>query len=193
MVLLAAFLLSAFLYLESSASFSVDRQTNRYVNYVKSSHDWAHHQFKYPLQDLAGLPRGKPLKLPKVQYSFTPAAYDHDPETELRRTAVRDAFSQMLGHAKEYAWLFDELTPVTLQGRTTFGGWAATLVDSLDALLIMGFWDEFKLALPAVASLDWANTTESGINVFETTIRHLGLLPSATTSSGERTSLAKGY
>lgn len=56
----------------------------------------------------------------------------------------------------------------------SFSGWAATLVDTLDTLLIMGLDDEFKLALDAIGQIDFTTTTDKSINVFETTIRYMG-------------------
>lgn len=49
------------------------------------------------------------------------------------------------GYAK-YAWGFDELMPLTQNGKNTFGGLGATIVDSLDTLWLMGLQDEFKQA-----------------------------------------------
>jgi mannosyl-oligosaccharide alpha-1,2-mannosidase len=72
-----------------------------------------------------------------------------------------------------------------------FGGWAATMVDSLDTLWIMDLKEEFREAAQAAAKLDWANTTEAGINLFETTIRHLGGLLGAYDLSGEPALLSK--
>ncbi|KAK3321264.1 glycoside hydrolase family 47 protein [Cercophora scortea] len=88
-------------------------------------------------------------------------------------------------------WLWDELAPVSGQGKNTFGGWAATLVDSLDTLWIMDLKEDFYVAAAAAAQLDWANTTETAVNLFETTIRHLGGLLGAYDLSGEKALLEK--
>lgn len=85
----------------------------------------------------------------------------------------------------------DELKPLSAGSRNTFGGWAATLIDSLDTLWIMQLEEEFEEAVAAVVELDWANTTESAVNTFETTIRHLGGLLSAYELSQEPMLLAK--
>jgi mannosyl-oligosaccharide alpha-1,2-mannosidase len=87
--------------------------------------------------------------------------------------------------------LRDELTPVSGGGKTTFGGWAATLVDSLDTLWIMDLTDDFHDAAAAAAQLDWANTTDTAANVFETTIRYLGGLLGAYDLSREPALLEK--
>lgn len=56
----------------------------------------------------------------------------------------------------------------------SFGGWAATLVDTLDTLWIMGMKDEFEEAANAAKAVGFSTTIEKFLNVFETTIRYLG-------------------
>lgn len=55
----------------------------------------------------------------------------------------------------------------------------ASLVDSLDTLWIMGMKEEFEEAVQASMAIDLGSCTTDTINVFETTIRHLGGLLSA--------------
>ena len=124
-----------------------------------------------------------------MQFDFQ--GYVHDETTKRRQDAVKSAFVRSWNSYKKHAWMQDELAPVTGGGKSTFGGWAATLVDSLDTLWIMGLEDDFKIAATASAQLDWARTTEKSINVFETTIRHLGGLLSAYDLSGEGALLEK--
>ena len=85
----------------------------------------------------------------------------------------------------------DELTPLSAGSRNTFGGWAATLIDSLDSLWIMGLKEEFHDAVEAAVTVDWANTTGTSCNLFETTIRYLGGLLSAHDLSKEPVLLEK--
>ena len=61
---------------------------------------------------------------------------------------------------------------------------AATLVDSLDTLHIMGFEKEFDEAVAAVSQIDFNRPGEEILNVFETTIRYLGGLLAAYDLSG---------
>ena len=69
--------------------------------------------------------------------------------------------------------------------RTTFGGWAATLIDSLDTLYLMGFTAEFDAAVAALDDIDFDRPAPDGLlNVFETTIRYLGGLLAAYDLSG---------
>jgi mannosyl-oligosaccharide alpha-1,2-mannosidase len=71
----------------------------------------------------------------------------------------------------------DELMPISGGSKTTFGGWGATLVDSIDALWIMDMKDEFEEAVSAVTQIDFK--PEGTVNMFETTIRYLGGLLAA--------------
>ncbi|KAM0308617.1 hypothetical protein ACHAPQ_012641, partial [Fusarium lateritium] len=58
----------------------------------------------------------------------------------------------------------DELMPISIKGKDNFGGWAATLVDSLDTLWIMGLKEEFNEAAQAAAMLNWGETHEGAVN-----------------------------
>ncbi len=54
--------------------------------------------------------------------------------------------------------MHDELTPIDGGAATTFGGWAATLVDSLDALWLMGMIDDFGEAIREVKKINFARS-----------------------------------
>ncbi|KAK5987768.1 Endoplasmic reticulum mannosyl-oligosaccharide 1,2-alpha-mannosidase [Cladobotryum mycophilum] len=157
--------------------------------FVPSSFDWStvreHHVPGY----IKPLPTEAPRILPRVQARAT--AFASSAVNENRLAAVRNAFKRSYDSYKKYAWMRDELTPITGSAKDPFGGWAATLVDSLDTLWIMGFKKEFKEAASAVGRIDWAHTEFEAANMFETTIRHLGGLLSAYDLSGEDVILRK--
>ena len=111
-----------------------------------------------------------PVQLPRIQYTFGALAYSQDE----RQSAVREAFEHSWSGYKKYAWLKDELAPASAGYRTTFSGWAATLIDSLDTLWLMGMKKEFEEAVAAIESIDFNSPSGLPINVFETTIRYLG-------------------
>ena len=103
---------------------------------------------------------------------------------------MRNTFIHAWNGYKEQAWGKDELRPILGGFKNPFCGWAATLVDSLDALWIMELYDEFELALKELDNIDFTNTEGCQINLFETTIRHLGgLLSAFDVSGGKRTIL----
>jgi mannosyl-oligosaccharide alpha-1,2-mannosidase len=64
--------------------------------------------------------------------------------------------------------------PVSGGQKDPFVGWAATLVDSLDTLYIMGMKDEFAEALTALEQIDFSKPNADRVPVFEVTIRYLG-------------------
>ncbi|ROV96866.1 hypothetical protein VPNG_09260 [Cytospora leucostoma] len=164
--------------------------TRQRLDFKPSSYNWSTAvDFFPPNLPFAVLPKGKPKPLPRVQHNFS--SKKNDKVTEQRRKAVKDVFSRSWDAYKREAWLWDELVPIAGGGKNTFGGWAATLVDCLDTLWMMELYDEFYLAAQAAVQLDWANTTETSANMFETTIRHLGGLLSAYDLSHEPALLRK--
>jgi mannosyl-oligosaccharide alpha-1,2-mannosidase len=92
---------------------------------------------------------------------------------------VKEAFLHSWNGYKKYAWLQDEVTPVTGGFTNSFGQRGATLVDTLDTLAIMGLDEEFAEAVKAVKGIDFTTSAIPRLNVFETTIRYLGGLLSA--------------
>lgn len=163
--------------------------TDSKVQFIPSSFDWFSAKEYHPVSSHTSLPSGKPKSLPRVQHTFS--SKTNDQVTEQRRQAVKDVFIRSWKAYKEQAWGYDELVPVTGGGKNTFGGWAATLVDALDTMWIMDLRDDFYEAAAYAARLDWANTSDTSANMFETTIRHLGGLLSAYDLSGEPALLEK--
>ncbi|KAK4108522.1 glycoside hydrolase family 47 protein [Canariomyces notabilis] len=159
------------------------------IQFRASSFDWTSVRQHHSVSSIRPLPTGTPIPLNRVQYGFP--EYTHDATTKKRQDAVRAAFVRCWDSYKQHAWLRDELAPVRGGGKTTFGGFAATLVDALDTLWIMDLREEFYAAAAAAAQLDWANTTDTSLNLFETTIRHLGGLLSAYDLSDEPALLEK--
>jgi mannosyl-oligosaccharide alpha-1,2-mannosidase len=160
-------------------------------NYVKSSYDWGALRPHFPVSSTVALPSGTPLPMPKVQFEFQPESEATRARLDSYRVEVRQTFLKCWRSYRKRAWKRDELTPVSGRGKDTLGGWAATLIDSLDTLWIMGLKHEFKEAVEVVATIDWAKTEATAVNTFETTIRHLGGLLAAYDLSGERVLLMK--
>ena len=61
-----------------------------------------------------------------------------------KRRLVVEAAAHSWRAYEEQAWGFDELQPITQDGKETLGGLGATIVDSLDTLWLMGLKDEFS-------------------------------------------------
>lgn len=140
---------------------------------------WQRPPEKHPVTSFIPLPTGKPAKIPRIQYDFPRERSSDRKRRQERQAAVKEAFIHAWSGYKEHAWLKDEVAPISGGYVNTFAGWAATLVDSLDTLLIMGLKDEFEKAVAALDQIDFTTTDDKDINVFETTIRYLGGLLAA--------------
>lgn len=142
--------------------------------------------YPVPLGQTIRLPRNRKAKIPPIQHSFAPESAKAKIVRLGRLDEVRQAFTHAWGGYKKEAWGQDELRPVAGGYKSPFCGWAATMVDSLDTLLIMELQDEFMLALTELKNINFTHTEGCRINLFETTIRHLGGLLSAWDLSGEK-------
>ena len=141
---------------------------------------------KYPVQSIRALPTGKPTKFPPLQFDFPSESSDARTTRLERRAAIQANMQHTWKSYKAYAWMKDELSPVEAGARASFGGWAATLIDSLDTLWIMGMQDEFEEAVAALDDIDFNVSDSDVISLFETTIRYLGGLLGAYDISNER-------
>ncbi|KAF7535513.1 hypothetical protein G7Z17_g13196 [Cylindrodendrum hubeiense] len=159
------------------------------VKFLPSSFDWSTPRPFFPPSSIKPLPAGRTKQFPRVQADAS--KFKHSQTAETRRKAVRDEFLRSYHSYQKFAWMRDELEPLAATGKDNFGGWAATLVDSLDTLWIMGLKKEFHEAAQAVASLNWGDVHVGAVNLFETTIRHLGGILAAYDLSGEEALLQK--
>ncbi|RYP00137.1 hypothetical protein DL766_010553 [Monosporascus sp. MC13-8B] len=137
---------------------------------------WEKLPTRYPVKNLAILPTDKSnVGIPRVQASPKPREDAEAKEIRLKRlAAVKESFIHSWEGYKMAGWLHDEVRPVSGTFKDPFGGWAATLVDTLDTLWIIGLKDDFELAVKACEEIDFTTTATQLINVFETTIRYLG-------------------
>lgn len=146
---------------------------------------WVQRPEHHPVKSFIPLPGGEPKNVPKIQHDFGPETEEQKKLREERQARVKESFVHAWNGYKEHAWGKDEVSPVSGSYRNSFGGWGATLVDSMDTLWIMGLKDDFQRCLTAVAEIDWARNDEEVVNVFETTIRYLGGLLAAYDISDE--------
>jgi mannosyl-oligosaccharide alpha-1,2-mannosidase len=147
---------------------------------------WVKQPENFPLAEdkITKLPSGTPKKIPKIQFEFAPETAEAKARREIRLQNITGEIERSWGAYRKYAWMHDELSPVTGESRDPFCGWAATLVDSLDTLWIAGLTEAFDDAATAVADIDFTWSTRRDIPVFETTIRYLGGLLAAYDVSG---------
>lgn len=140
--------------------------------------------FPIPSASIIQLPTGIPKSLPKIQYVFTDESASDKMNREQKLGKIEKTFEISWAGYKERAWMQDELSPVSGKHRNPFCGWAATLVDSLDTLWIMGMKEEFEKAVNAVKDIDFTTSARDDIPLFETVIRYLGGLLAAYDLSG---------
>jgi len=107
----------------------------------------------------------------------TSQRYDND-ELSQKRNKVKEMMKHGWDNYVKYAWGKNELKPVSKQDHSgsVFGSanMGATIVDSLDTLLIMGLKDEYKLGRDWVANNFTLENVKIDISVFETNIRFIG-------------------
>lgn len=120
----------------------------------------------------------------RIQHNFQGETDTAKIIREDRQKQIRKAFVHAWTGYKEHAWLHDEVKPLSGGTKDPFVGWAATLVDSLDIIYIMGLQDEFDEALKALKSIDFTKPNSERVPVFEVTIRYLGGLLGAYDVSG---------
>ncbi|KAI1358526.1 glycoside hydrolase [Xylaria arbuscula] len=165
--------------------------------YVHDRYDWSQQKQFYPVSEYTPLPTGQPRSLPSIQYAFqedkSAGGVAREAVLELRRDEVKEAFVKSWKSYKNVGFGYDELLPVSGEGHDVdgFGGWGATLIDSLSTLWIMDLKDDFHEAAAAAVRIDYSKTRDTSINYFETTIRHLGGLLSAYDLSRETALLEK--
>lgn len=151
-----------------------DKPQHLAVNPANKRFQWRTVPTNYPVNNLTPLPTGQPLNLPKVQHTFAPENREHASRRRERLAEVRKTFERSWKAYRQHAWMHDELAPLSGTTKDGFGGWGASLVDNLDNLWIMGFKSEFEAALSAAMEIDLGSATIDSVNIFETTIRHLG-------------------
>ncbi len=129
---------------------------------------------QHPVDSLQSFSKGLPLNLPRLQYDFPTETKDAQTKRLERLAAIRDSFEHSWQGYKIHAWTKDELKPLDGESHQSFGGWGATLVDSLDTLWIMGMKEEFESAVEEAVKIKFHTSQMEELNIFETTIRYLG-------------------
>lgn len=141
---------------------------------------------KYPVQSIRALPTGKPIRFPPLQFNFPPESPGASTTRLERQAAIKASLQRTWKSYRAYAWMKDELSPVEAGAQTSFGGWGATLIDSLDTLWIVGMREEFEEAVGTLDNIDFNVSDSDVLSLFETTIRYLGGLLGAYDISNER-------
>ncbi|CEJ94270.1 hypothetical protein VHEMI09811 [[Torrubiella] hemipterigena] len=158
----------------SQASRPVFDSSSKPIEYISSRYNWGELKPFHPPETLVQLPLGTPKTL-----SIQNSTAINTAESVIRKERIRAVFKESWDVYKKHAWGKDELLPLSLSSTKSLHGWGAQIVDALDGLWIMGFKDDFRAAVRFVSAIDWSNTHDEAVNVFEVTIRYLGGLISA--------------
>ncbi|KAL8732172.1 MAG: hypothetical protein Q9166_002919, partial [cf. Caloplaca sp. 2 TL-2023] len=143
--------------------------------------------FPIPTKSLIPLPTGKAKEIPKIQYSkFPNETSGQKTAREAKLDKIKKTFAFSWEGYRNNAWMQDELSPVSGKYRNPFCGWAATLIDSLDSLWMLGMKSEFEEAAEAVGKIDFTTSIRNDLPLFEVTIRYLGGLVAAYDLSGNK-------
>ncbi|KAL1604619.1 hypothetical protein SLS59_003814 [Nothophoma quercina] len=167
-----------------------DRTRIPHIVAKNSSFDWSSVEFAYPPPLTPILPPPVTSR-PRIQHRFKSERADVAAVQEQRRLQIKRVFQKSWASYRAKAWMKDALKPISGGYVDQFSGWAATLVDSLDTLWMMGMRDEFYEAVAAVATIDFGKSTTATVNTFETCIRYLGGLIAAYDLSGHEVLLQK--
>ncbi|KAI7907019.1 glycoside hydrolase [Cokeromyces recurvatus] len=95
-----------------------------------------------------------------------------------RSNSIRDSFIFAYNGYKKYAYGHDEILPISNKSYDSRNGWGATIIDSLDTLLIMNLEEDYQRALEFVSKVDFSKSSVVSKG-FETNIRYLGGLLAA--------------
>ncbi|WAR61832.1 hypothetical protein PtB15_12B524 [Puccinia triticina] len=118
---------------------------------------------------------------PKLQKSGLKQSDQDKQRAEEVKTAFAGAFDDYM----KFGFPGDEVRPLTKTARNTRNGWSATLVDSLDTLLVMNLQDRFTQGVADTLKIDFSKSnTEDGVSIFESTIRYIAGILSAYELSG---------
>ncbi|KAK7223343.1 hypothetical protein V2G26_011346 [Clonostachys chloroleuca] len=139
----------------------------------------------FPVSKMARPPMAETEPLPQIQATFDVESMQAQATRLERQNAVRAAFLASWHAYKKHAWMADELRPMSGEKHNALGGWAATVVDSLDTLWIMGLHDEFAKAVAALEGVSFNRTRLAEVNTFKTTVHYLGGFLSAFELSGD--------
>ena len=96
---------------------------------------WADVPQIYPVTSMIAVPTSIPSSIPRIQHNFPKETAMEKKIRIARLNAVKGNFTHAWKGYETHAWLQDEVMPLSGGAHDPFGGWAATLVDSLGGWL----------------------------------------------------------
>jgi mannosyl-oligosaccharide alpha-1,2-mannosidase len=105
-----------------------------------------------------------------------------------RAAAIKASFLSSFSDYLKYAKGTDELLPLSKTGTGGFGNWGATEVDALTTAHIMGLDNIVNDGIKYIEKINFDNTSQEEISIFETNIRYVGSLLSLYELTGKKQS-----
>jgi mannosyl-oligosaccharide alpha-1,2-mannosidase len=130
----AAFILIV-LYFNRSTSYFYQNSSEEILVQPPSNQDegrfkWSEVPHRFPVTSMKPVPTNI-QSIPKIQHKFGKETKQEKTVRLARLDAVKGNFTHAWAGYVNHAWLKDELQPISGEFMNPFGGWAATLVDSL--------------------------------------------------------------
>jgi mannosyl-oligosaccharide alpha-1,2-mannosidase len=107
------------------------------ADYGKNKFRWADVPQKFPVTSMKAVPTSIPKSIPIIQYNFGKETAAERKVRIARLKEVKGNFTHAWKGYRDHAWLRDEVMPLSGGSHDPFGGWAATLVDSLGSWLLV--------------------------------------------------------
>jgi mannosyl-oligosaccharide alpha-1,2-mannosidase len=103
-----------------------------------------------------------------------------------RANQIKAAYKTSYQAYLKYATGHDALLPLSNGFTDPFGGWGASVVDSLSTSFLMGHMDLYNQGVEYSNKIDFTKTSSDTISLFETNIRYLAGLISAYELGGKK-------
>lgn len=106
--------------------------------------------------------------------------------SKTRADQIKAAYRTSYQAYLKYASGHDALLPLSNGFTDPFGGWGASVVDSLSTSFLMGHTDLYNQGVEYAKKIDFTKTSSETISLFETNIRYLAGLISAYELGGKK-------
>nr|CDI52845.1 seven-hairpin glycosidase [Melanopsichium pennsylvanicum 4] len=103
-----------------------------------------------------------------------------------RASQIASVYRKSYSAYLRYASGHDALLPLSDGSTDPFGGWGASVVDSLSTSFLMGHKDLYDSGVEYAKKIDFTKTSSESISLFETNIRYLAGLISAYELGGKK-------
>jgi mannosyl-oligosaccharide alpha-1,2-mannosidase len=102
-----------------------------FPDYKKVQSEWSNIPQRFSVTSMKTVPTSIPQSIPRIQHDLRKETATEKQIRISRLNAVKGNFTHAWNGYKDHAWLRDEVMPLSGGSQDPFGGWAATLVDSL--------------------------------------------------------------